>query len=740
MGGAKTLSIIVAANIKGLETSMKQANKSIGSFASNAARLGSMLTFGVTAPLVAMGRTALNTFAEFEDGMMKVKAVTGATDREFKMLTDNAKKLGATTRFTSQQFADLQLVLGRKGFDPSAIKNMTSSIAKLALATGSDLGLAAEVVASSINAFNLESTEASSVANTLASAAANSSIELNTFATAFGHAGTAANAVGVDIEELSAMMGVLMDNGIKASKAGTGLRTAFSRLNEEGVPFGQTLDDLATGTMSLNDATKLVGRTGANQLLILASQREEINTLTDSYKTNTTELDRMSSMMGQTTSNKIAIMNSAINAMNLEFGALIAESIVPVMNAITSLSEKFGNLSNSTKKIIIGFGSLASVVGPLLLTMALFSAAIKTISLNFTAMWITASTKLIPALIGFHAQLMFIIAEGFAVNGVLGSITFSMNALTAAMLRNPVTAIATGLTIAAAAAYTFLVATDDTTESVDKLTKSFAIAGPKTKEYLDNFSGVFKSNQNPIKQATKSLKELDEILEKASPSKEQISHFTELFNDVDWDNVGSLGLNNFEEGLTDIPEQFEDTVDDIDFQAVRLTLMFDKLKNNLVSFGVTMAQGFSQGFAELFLRVTDSEGAIVSFGEKFNNFAKQFLAQIGVMIIQAAVFAALLSVIFPGQAISGASFMGNFSNLLAGGSGIKGFANGGRPPLNKMSLVGENGPELFNPGSQSGTIIPNHALGGGSVIPDVRISGNDLLIVFNKAQRRKNLR
>ena len=160
MGGAKTLSIIVAANIKGLETSMKQANKSIGSFASNAARLGSMLTFGVTAPLVAMGRTALNTFAEFEDGMMKVKAVTGATDREFKMLTDNAKKLGATTRFTSQQFADLQLVLGRKGFDPSAIKNMTSSIAKLALATGSDLGLAAEVVASSINAFNLESTEA----------------------------------------------------------------------------------------------------------------------------------------------------------------------------------------------------------------------------------------------------------------------------------------------------------------------------------------------------------------------------------------------------------------------------------------------------------------------------------------------------------------------------------------------------------------------------------------------------
>ena len=69
-----------------------------------------------------------------------------------------------------------------------------------------------------------------------------------------------------------------------------------------------------------------------------------------------------------------------------------------------------------------------------------------------------------------------------------------------------------------------------------------------------------------------------------------------------------------------------------------------------------------------------------------------------------------------------------------------GFADGGRPPVGKVSLVGERGPELFVPG-QSGTIIPNHALGGGgTVIPDVRISGDDLLIVFDRANRRKGYR
>ena len=40
-----------------------------------------------------------------------------------------------------------------------------------------------------------------------------------------------------------------------------------------------------------------------------------------------------------------------------------------------------------------------------------------------------------------------------------------------------------------------------------------------------------------------------------------------------------------------------------------------------------------------------------------------------------------------------------------------GFADGGYIPGNKMSVVGENGPELFMP-SQSGSIIPNFAGGG----------------------------
>ena len=59
--------------------------------------------------------------------------------------------------------------------------------------------------------------------------------------------------------------------------------------------------------------------------------------------------------------------------------------------------------------------------------------------------------------------------------------------------------------------------------------------------------------------------------------------------------------------------------------------------------------------------------------------------------------------------------------IIVGGGGISpllGFANGGRPPVGKASLVGERGPELFVP-KVAGTIVPNSGLGGGDNVTNM---------------------
>ena len=146
------------------------------------------------------------------------------------------------------------------------------------------------------------------------------------------------------------------------------------------------------------------------------------------------------------------------------------------------------------------------------------------------------------------------------------------------------------------------------------------------------------------------------------------------------------------------------------------------------SLGLSLTNSFADSFSQA---VVSGENFLVSMKNIFVDLAKQIAS----MLVKAALLAAVFQMI-PGlgaaqTAAGGATKFGSLFSGMIGGA----FANGGRPPLGKVSLIGEKGPELFVP-SSSGNIIPNDAIGG-SVIPDVRISGDDLLIVFDRANRRK---
>jgi len=96
-----------------------------------------------------------------------------------------------------------------------------------------------------------------------------------------------------------------------------------------------------------------------------------------------------------------------------------------------------------------------------------------------------------------------------------------------------------------------------------------------------------------------------------------------------------------------------------------------------------------------------------TLGDLVNNVADRFLD----MALNQALFGN----------VGGGSVTGGLFKFL-------GFANGGRPPVGKPSIVGEKGPELFVPRS-SGTIVPNNKLGGGgstSVVVNVDASGSDV--------------
>ena len=83
-----------------------------------------------------------------------------------------------------------------------------------------------------------------------------------------------------------------------------------------------------------------------------------------------------------------------------------------------------------------------------------------------------------------------------------------------------------------------------------------------------------------------------------------------------------------------------------------------------------------------------------------------------------------------GGGFNGLSLLDGMANPFSGPastvSPFLGFANGGRPPVGKPSIVGERGPELFTPGV-SGTITPNEMLGGSTnIVVNVDASGSSV--------------
>ncbi len=712
----KTISIIVAANIKGLEKGMGKANKSLAKFASGAARMGSLLSFSVTGPLAAFGKSAMDTFVQFESGMSKVGVVTNATTEELKMLTAEAKRLGATTEFSATQVAALQLTLGRKGFDPEAIKNMEQSVLDLSLATGEDLTLAADVVGASIRAFGKDSSEAASVANTLALASANSSIKLSTFSTAFANAGASASAVGVDLEELSAMMGVLMDSGIKASKAGTGLNSLFITLKEKGISLSDTLDMLSEGQMGLDRATAIVGKNFSKQLLILSKNRDKTKELTKEYKTNSSALKEMADKRSQTAAAKLAKLSSALETLRIEFGAILSEAILPIVKKLTELTQKFTSLDGETKKTIITVAGIAAAIGPLLLIVAGATSAFGFLS-SAIAFLVSPIGLAIAALVVLPIALKYIIDNWEAFAERLGDWSWWRNAIIKVLQwtlkYNPFSVILKG----AQGLYDFLGIEAKVYNPFDELADSLEDLKVETKDYEHEFGNVMDS----IKDGMKNLNiELPNIFGNTGGG--GTSTPTESGDDKE----------QFVKSPFDFSEEYEQYL--IQLEAAKVKTQ--EWSNAMNQFGLSIATSFADSFASV---LVSGGNLLEGLGQIFVDLGKQIAA----MVIKAAVLAALLSITgLGGRAMaSGGIFKkgAGFSNILQGMMGGA-FANGGQPPVGKMSLVGERGPELFVPGS-SGTIIPNHALGGGgTVIPDVRITGDDLLIVFDRANRRKERR
>lgn len=351
---------------------------------------GSVLTKSVSVPLLTIGAAALKTTADFDAGMSEVKAISGATGTEFKQLETKAIQMGAKTKYSATKAASAFKYMAMAGWDTNDMLSGISGVMNLAAASGEDLATTSDIVTDALTAFGLSAKDSSHFADILAQASSRSNTNVGLMGETFKYVAPVAGALGYSAEDCAVAIGLMANSGIKASQAGTALRSLFTRLakptdtvaaamekynitltdaNGNMKPLSTLMVEMRDRFSGLSEAQKanlaatLAGQEGMSGLLaIVNSSDADFKNLTDSINNADGASERMAKTMQDNLKGSFTIFKSTVESAAISIGKKLTPEVRKFVDTGTNLVKKFNDMSDAEKTNVVNIGKMATVI------------------------------------------------------------------------------------------------------------------------------------------------------------------------------------------------------------------------------------------------------------------------------------------------------------------------------------------------------------------------------------------
>lgn len=322
--------------------------------------------------------------SEFDEALRNMQAISVVTDTNLKELRNTIIGVSQETKFMATDVAEAALILGQAGFSTQEISQSIEAVSLLAAATGTDLKQSVDIATSVLGVFSMESSQMTSVANTLTSAVNMSKLNIDKLALGLQYAGNTAAQSGVSFEELTAALGAMSNAGIRSgSTLGTGMRQILISLEKPSEGFKASLDRLgismadidlrANGLYGVMQNLKEGGFTASDAIRsfevraaaafnalsgnlddVVALERSFLNQ-TSAMQANETQMRAMVNEWRRFVSNLQVVVSTALEPLGLAFRDLVG--------GMANVLQTLGQYPAALKVVGTAFGSMAISVG-----------------------------------------------------------------------------------------------------------------------------------------------------------------------------------------------------------------------------------------------------------------------------------------------------------------------------------------------------------------------------------------
>ena len=347
-----------------------------------------------TIAVAGLGTAAVKTAADFDAGMSKVAAISGATGDDLQALRDKAREMGAKTKFSASEAASAMEYMAMAGWKTTDMLGGIEGVMNLAAASGADLATTSDIVTDALTAFGLSAADSGHFADILAAASSNANTNVQMMGETFKYCAPIAGALGFSAEDTAQAIGLMANAGIKSTQAGTALRTIMNNLTGEVKLSGAALGEVtiattnADGSMrNLSDilgdcrdafsqlsesekaqaAESLVGKNAMSGFLALMNASEaDVNKLSSAIANCDGVAENMAMTMQDNLAGQLTILKSQLEELAISFGEMLMPAIRNIVSKIQAFVDKLNHMSEGQRKAVLTTALLAAAIGPLL--------------------------------------------------------------------------------------------------------------------------------------------------------------------------------------------------------------------------------------------------------------------------------------------------------------------------------------------------------------------------------------